>query len=127
MAALTNTAETHTANWLAGRTDAVAPTLPYVMALVTANGTDDTQGSEVSGGGYVRTEVAFTAAWGDTIANDALVRFENMPGVEIVGLEVYDSATTPIRWFYGALTTPRSLVSGDPVEFAAGALTIRLD
>lgn len=124
--ALTDVAETYTANWLAGQ-PTTAPQLPYSVALMTSNGDDSVQGTEVSGGSYARQEVTFNSATGNTISNSDTIRFNNMPASTIVGAEIYDNSATPVRWFYGSLATTRDLVAGDPVEFAPGTLTITTD
>lgn len=125
MVALTDTAETHVVNWLAGQ-PTTTPTLPYWLALMTANGDDAVQGTEVSGGSYARQAFTFAASpSGDEVSNEAVIRFENMPAGDVVGVEIYDSAATPLRWYYGPLASTRTITAGDPFEFQAGSLKLR--
>lgn len=125
MVALTNTAETYTANWLSGN-PTTAPELPFKLALMSVNGDDSIQGTEISGGSYARQQFAFgNTTSGDEVSNDSVIRFDDMPGGDVVGVEVYDSAATPIRWFYGPLATLRTVTAGDPFEFQIGALKLR--
>jgi hypothetical protein len=131
MAALTDAAAERTLNWMTGQA-AVAPVTPLRVALLTTLGDDVTAGVEVTGGGYVRQAFIPTAASTDgsgqtTVKNSALIRFNNMPAVTVVGFAIYDSAGTPFRWVYAALSAPRSFSLGDPAEFAVGDLVITGD
>lgn len=125
---LTNTAESNTLNWLTGNTT-VAPVLPLKVRLMTANGTDSVAGTELTGGTYAPQTVTFGAsAAGAPAASDALVRFEGItPGADLTGLEIWDSATPPVRWHWASLTgAPVDVVDGI-LEFAAGAITLPAD
>lgn len=123
---LTNVAEAHALNWLTGNST-TAPTEPFELALMTANGSDTAAGTEVTGGSYDRQAIAFTAATpGNPAANDAEIEFTNMPACTVVGFEIYDAAGTPIRWWYGAASASRTLSSGDTYRVAAGQITLAL-
>jgi hypothetical protein len=43
-----------------------------------------------------------------------------MPAATVNGVEIWDSAGTPVRLWWGPLTTPRSLQAGDELKFSAG-------
>lgn len=107
-------------------TSSYSVTTPIKLALVTANGNDASAGTEVTGGSYVRQTIAFTTASGGSIANSASISFTGMPAVTVVGIEIYDSAGSPKRLAYGALTTSRTVTAGDTVQFASGAITLSL-
>jgi len=107
-------------------TAAYSITGPVELALVTVNGNDATPGTEVSGGSYARQTIAFTAASGGQIENSSAISFTGMPAVTVVGIEFYDSAGSPKRLAYGALTTSRAVTAGDTVQFASGAITLSL-
>ena len=107
-------------------TTAYTMTGPVKLALVTVNGDDATPGTEVTGGSYARQTIAFTAASAGQIANSASISFTGMPAVTVVGIELYDSAITPKRLAYGALTTSRTVTAGDTVQFASSAITLSL-
>ena len=125
---LTNTAESRVANWLTGNTT-VAPTLPLKLRLMTATGSDSAAGTEVAGGTYAPQTIAFdSVSGGATPSNNALIRFEGLtPGTDIVALEIWDSAGTPIRWHWTAITGAPVDVTDGIVEFAVGAITMPVD
>ena len=85
------------------------------LRLMTANGSDASAGTEVTGGSYVAQTIAFTTASSGA-----------MPAATVVGIEIYDSAGSPKRLLYGALTSPRTVTAGDTVQFASGAIDITL-
>ena len=107
-------------------TAAYTVTGPIKLALVTANGDDATPGTEVTGGSYARQTITFSAAASGSIANSASISFAGMPAATVVGIEIYDSAGTPKRLAYGALTTSRVVTAGDTVQFASSAITLSL-
>lgn len=114
-------------NWLTGNAT-TAPTLPLKVRLMTANGSDSANGTEVAGGGYTPQDFAADAVSGDGEAvgavNNAVIRFEDIANpTTVVGFELWDSAGTPFRWHWAALTTPRTVTDG-VLEFAEGALAI---
>jgi len=96
------------------------------LRLMTANGDDASAGTEVTGGSYVAQTIAFDAAASGSISNNASISFTGMPAVTVVGIEIYDSAGSPKRLAYGALTTSRTVTASDTVQFASGAITLSL-
>ena len=122
---LTNVAETNTLKWLLGQAT-TAPTGAFKLALLTANGTDAAAGTEVVGGSYLRQTITFGAVVNGSASNDAVVRFDGMPAVTVVGVEVYDSAVTPVRWWQGALQVSKTIAAGEPAEFAVGDFTVSI-
>lgn len=107
-------------------TAAYTVTGPIKLALVTANGNDATPGTEVTGGSYARQTITFGSAASGSITNSASISFAGMPAATVVGIEIYDSAGTPKRLAYGALTTSRVVTAGDTVQFASSAITLSL-
>jgi len=107
-------------------TAAYTMTGPVKLALVTANGDDASAGTEVTGGSYVAQTIAFDAAASGSISNNASISFTGMPTCTVVGIEIYDSAGSAKRLLYGALTSSRTVTSGDTVQFASGAIDITL-
>ena len=103
-----------------------APTGPMRAALVTANGSASAAGTEVTGGSYARQTVAFTAASAGTTSNNSTVTFSGLPAATVVGVEVYDSAGTPRRCWWGALTVSKTVGAGDSITFPPGSLTVSL-
>lgn len=122
---LTNTAENKMLDALVGTASYSANT-PIKLALVTAAGSDSAAGTEVSGGSYARQTITFNSAASGSIDNASAVSFTNMPTCTVVGIELWDSAGTPVRLAYGSLTSSKSLTSGDTLEFAAGSITLSL-
>jgi len=102
-------------------------TTPIKVALLTANGSDASAGTEVTGGSYARATVTFGSASGGSISNSGDLNFTNMPTCTVTGVEVYDSNGSPKRLAYGALTASRSVTSGDTFQIAAGQLSLSLD
>jgi hypothetical protein len=123
---LSATAENLALDWLTGVGAPTRPSAPLKVALVTANGSDTTAGTEVTGGSYTRQTLTVAAAATGATANAADIVFTGMPATTIVGVEVWDSASTPIRLWYGALATPRTPAAGDDSRFTAGQLTLSL-
>jgi len=107
-------------------TAAYTVTGPIKLALVTANGNDASAGTEVTGGSYARQTITFGAAASGSISNSASISFTGMPAVTVVGIEIYDSAGSPKRLAYGALTSSRTVTAGDTVQFASSAITLSL-
>ena len=122
---LTNTAENRALDWLMGNAT-TAPTAPLQVALVTANGSDTAAGTEVAGGSYARKNLTTAAAANGATSNSADLVWTGMPAATVVGVEVWDSAGTPVRLWYGALAASRTVLAGDELRIPAGSLTFAL-
>lgn len=124
---------------------ATGPATLYV-GLFTANPTDTGGGTEVSGGSYTRVAVTSSLAnWAGTQAAASTVASTGTTGTTsnnspvtfpaptaswgvITGFGLFDAATAGNYQFYGALTTPKTVNSGDAAPlFPAAALSIQLD
>lgn len=103
-----------------------APTTPLKVALVTAAGDDATAGTEVTGGSYVRKSLSVGAASGGAVANSADLDWTGMPVCTIVGWEIWDSAGTPIRWWYGPLEANKTLAAGDEYKLPAATFALSI-
>ena len=123
---LTDAAELLALNFLFNAQTATRPTLPLKLALSTSAGSDTTAGTEVTGGSYARQTVVFGAASAGAVATTADVVFTGMPATTITGIEIYDSAGTPVRLAYGTLSASKTTNSGDTFTIATGNLTISL-
>lgn len=136
---LTDGAESRLLNFATGNAGATAPTLPLKARLMTANGSDSANGTEVAGGTYAAPSVAFPASSaGAAVTNSADADATGMPNTDanpIVGVEIWDSAGTPFRWWWGPLSggsytfvastdvftsAAHGLANGDRVAFAPG-------
>ena len=122
---LPNTIENQLLDALVG-TSTYSITGATKLRLMTANGDDASAGTEVTGGSYTSQTIAFDAAASGAIENNASISFTGMPACTVVGIEIYDSAGTAKRLLYGALTTSRTVTSGDTVQFASCAIYITL-
>src|SRR5487761_187597 len=98
-----------------------APTGAMKLALDTVNGTATAAGTEVTGGSYARQTVAFSAASAGSTSNSGVINFTSMPAATTTGIEIYDSAGTPVRKWFGALSSIVPTASGDTLSFAVGA------
>lgn len=122
---MTNTAENRALDFINGLT-ATAPTTPLKVALVTANGSDTAAGTEVTGGSYARQDLSVGAASGGATSNSADLVFTGMPAATVVGVEIWDSAGTPVRLWYGALAASRTVSAGDELRVPAGDLDLSI-
>jgi hypothetical protein len=109
-----------------GKTSAAPFTTPVKVALVTSNGTAGANGTEVTGGSYSRQNVTFNSASGGAATNSAAISVTNMPATTVVGVELWDSAGTPKRIWFGPLTASKTTQAGDTFTIAAGALSVSL-
>ena len=104
-----------------------APSTLYV-ALFTAAPSDSGGGTEVSGGGYARQTIAFTTS-GDTTSNNAAVEFPtataNYGTVTHVG--VYDASSAGNLMAWAALTSSKTIETGDVFRIPSGDLDITLN
>jgi len=104
---------------------------PLRCRLMTANGSATAAGTELAtSGGYTSGTGAPTITFGaasaavSTSTNAQTVT--NMPATTIVGIEIWDSAGTPLRKWWGALTASKTTNAGDTYSQAIGAVTLAL-
>jgi hypothetical protein len=126
---LTDGAEARILNWLTGNTT-TPPTGPLMARLMTANGSDSAAGTEVANAGgstYAPQAAAFGSATGTTqTSNTADLVFANMPACTVVGLEIWDSAGTPFRWWWGPGNSSKAVNLGDTLRILAGTLVLNM-
>jgi len=126
---LTDGAEARVLNWLTGNTT-TAPTMPLMVRLMTANGSDAAPGTEVVNAGgstYAAQSAAFPSATGATqTSNSADIVFANMPACTVVGVEIWDSAGTPFRYWWGAAVASKAVNLGDTLRILAGTLVLNM-
>lgn len=102
------------------------------IRLTTTAPTATAAGTELTGTGYTTggSTVTFSAAAsGSTSNSGAAIQWTNGSGStwSIVGLEIWDSAGTPIRWWYGNFTgQPISVANGNIFQISTGAITVAL-
>ena len=126
---LSNSFETSTLTWLltTGSPSPARPTAWY-LALYTVAPTDAGGGTEVSGTAYVRKAATFTVS-GDTASNNAAVEWPTAGGSwgTVVAVGVFDALSGGNLIAYGALTTNKTIDTGDVFRIPAGDLDITLD
>jgi hypothetical protein len=109
----------------------VAYTLPtgsMMLALATAASTAAAAGTEVVPGGnaYARQALTLGTVTNGQVSNSAAVTYTNMPAATVTYVDVYDSAGTPRRAWWGPLTASKTTVAGDTLSFSVGALVFNL-
>ena len=103
--------------------------LTTTAPTATAAGTELAGGSGYTTGGSV---IVFGSATGSPAATSntgSAITWTNGSGGawSIVGLEIWDSAGTPLRWWFGSWTgQPISVPIGAVLSVAAGAVAISL-
>lgn len=83
---------------------------------------------EVSGGSYARKAITFGAASGGSASSSATVTFDSATANwgTITHVAVMDASTSGEVLFYGAVTTSKTIESGDTFQVSSGNLTISL-
>lgn len=123
---LTDAAELIVLNAITGVAAALF-TAPLKLRLMTANGTDSANGTEVTGGSYASQNITFTSASAGSASNAAQIQYTSMPAVTVVGFEVWDSNATPRRICWIPATTNRVVNAGDTYNVAIGAIVLSID
>jgi hypothetical protein len=125
---ITDTCENLLLDHILGTTS-FTPTGPIKVALMTANGSDASAGTEVVAGGnaYARQTLTCGAASAGATSNSGTLTWSNMPSCTVVGVEIYDSNATPKRLWWGPLTANKVVNAGDTFQILTGALTLSLD
>ena len=105
-----------------------APTTKY-LALFTALA-DGEAGSvtEVTGGGYARQSVAFTTS-GNTTSNNAAVEYPTATANygTVTHVAVFDASTSGNMMAYAALSSNKTIETGDVFRVPSGDLDITLN
>lgn len=106
------------------------PAVTLYIGLWTADGglEQGTLTGEVSGGSYARQTVTFDAAAAGSSSNSATVTFPAATANwgTITHVAVMDAATAGNVLFHGAVTTSKTIETGDTFQISAGNLTISL-
>jgi hypothetical protein len=104
-----------------------APATLYV-GLFTSSPGETGSGTEVSGGSYARQTIAFTVT-GSQASNTAAVEFPTATASwgTVTFAAIYDALSGGNLLAYGALTTSKTIDSGDVFRIPAGDFDINLD
>lgn len=119
---------------LLGGPDYARPATVYI-ALFTSAPTDAAgSGTEVSGGSYARAAVTnnstnWPAASSGVKSNGTAITFAQASGAwgTVTHFAVFDALSSGNMLFWGALTTPRTIVSGDTFSFGISQLVFAED
>ena len=127
MAAFSNYLETALINGTLRATSYTAPTTVYV-GLFTTDPTDAGSGTEVSGNAYARQSATFAAPSDGAAATNADVQFPQATGAwgTVTHFAIFDALTTGNMMYHGALTTSKTIETGDVFKIASGSLTVTL-
>jgi hypothetical protein len=112
----------------AGGGSAFAVTPPFFLRLMTAQGSNTANGTELSATGYTAGgstmgSPAFGTPSGGVVANSNAVSWTaGAAWSAVVAVEVWDSAATKLRYLQGAITSV-TLANGNTLNFAAAAIT----
>lgn len=122
-----NTYETNVLTWTF-TADAVTRPTAWYIALYTSDPGEAQGGTEISGGSYVRQAATFTVT-GDTASNSAAIEFPAATASwgNITHVAVVDASTAGTQIAYAALTTAKTIDTGDILRIPAGDLDITLN
>jgi hypothetical protein len=109
-------------------------TPPFHLRLMSATGTNTAPGTEaiagsspgyVAGGSSLGASAFGTPSAGQQTNSNAVSWSATGSWQTITGIEIWDTAATPIRYLQGALTSNITGVSnGDTVQFAVASVTV---
>ena len=122
-----NTFETTVLTWVFTTGSATRPTAWHI-ALYTGAPDDTGGGTEVSGGGYGRQAVTFTIS-GNTASNNAAIEWDTATSGygTVTHVGVFDASSGGNLIAYAALTTSKTIDTGDVFRLPSGDLDITLD
>lgn len=109
-------------------TDSVTRPTAWYIALFTGDPTDAGTGTELSGNGYTREAVTFTVT-GDTATNGASVEFSAATASwgTVTHAGIFDASTGGNLVAHSALSSSKTVGTGDILRVPAGDLDITLD
>lgn len=124
-----NTFETHVLNYVFTTSSVTRPTAWY-LALFTSNPAEDASGTEVSTSGtaYTRKAVTFTVS-GNTASNSAEIEFPTATASfgTVTHVGVFTAATSGTLVAYAALSTSKTIDTGDVMRIPASDFDVTLD
>jgi len=127
MSAISNYLENALINVTLRATSYTAPTTVYV-ALFLTDPTDAGSGTECSGAAYARQSATFGAPSNGVSTTTADIQFPQAGGSwgTLTHFGIYDALTTGNLLYHGALTTSKTIDTGDVFKIASGSLTVTL-
>ena len=112
-----------------GGGSAFTVTPPFKLRLMTAQGSDTANGTELSATGYTAggntLGTTFCAAPSGGVAtnSNAVSWTAGAAWSAVVAIEVWDTAGTPLRYLQGSITSV-TLANGNTLNFAAGSISV---
>lgn len=102
---------------------------PYYLALFTVAPGETGGGTEISAGGYARQQVTLGTATGGSITNSAAIEFPTATADwgTAIAWGLFDAVTGGNMLWYGDITVPKTLYSGDIYRVNASNLTLTMD
>lgn len=104
---------------------------PYHLRLMTTAGSNTSNGTEMTTqygytalGATLGTTFCATASGGQQTNSNAVSWSATGTWPTINGIEIWDTAGTPLRWLQGSITAISGVVNGDTVQFAASAVGV---
>ena len=127
MSAISNYLENALVNATLRNTAYTSPATVYV-GLFTTDPTDAGSGTEVSGGSYVRQSATFAAPSDGASSTSADVTFPQATANwgTVTHFGIYDASTAGNLMYHGALTTSKTIETGDVFKISSGNLTVTL-
>jgi len=121
--------ETEILNATLKNTAAFLPVAAPYIALHTGDPTDaGTANEHPNSSGYARTAATFGTITGGVVSNSAAVTFPVATGdwTAVTYFSIWTSGTygAGTCLFWGQLTTPRTVTSGNYAQFAIGAISV---
>lgn len=109
------------------RNTSYTPPAGTYLALYTAAPTDAGGGTQVTGGGYARQAITFSAASAGAISNTGAVNFTASGGNfgAIVAVGIFDALTSGNMLAWKAITSV-TINDGDTLNFAIGEIDVTL-
>ncbi len=127
MADMSNFLENSLVNATLRNTTYTSPATVYV-ALFTTDPTDANTGTEVTGGSYARTSVAFAAPSNGAAASSADCTFPTCTSTwgTVSHIGIFDASTSGNLLYHTPLDTSKTIETGDIFKIASASLTVTL-
>ena len=127
MAEMSNFLQNALVNATLRNTTYTSPATVYV-ALFTTDPTDAATGTEVTGGSYARTSVAFAAPSNGAAASSADCTFPTCTSTwgTVSHIGIFDASTSGNLLYHTPLDTSKTIETGDIFKIASASLTVTL-
>ena len=125
MAALSNFAENEMLDHMLGTGAYTAPSNVF-MSLWTSDPTDAGSGNELSGSGYARQDINFSASSSGSAVSTGVLTFPTATGSwgTVTHMGIHDAVSSGNLLFHGPLTASKAIGSGDVFRVADTGISI---